>query len=176
MAVGKTKDAFANIAFLTVAESAANTLTFAQLQLTTTLMSEKAALIIHRAEFNLNNINSCFDSTSDYCDLALTVSDRVTPLYDLSQPEILFFARTQRQDFGAAASGFLYDGPRIIDFTNLPGTGLIVPADRLYIGIKSTGAPGANVQSVQMRLYYTVKSIATDEYWELIEARRVMTT
>lgn len=173
MAVKKSGDTFANIAYLSVIESAANTLTFAALQLATTLMTEKAALIIHRAEFNLTNL-AVLNSTTDYTDICLTVSDRLTAAHDLSAPELLFFRRTQRIDFGTAASGVFRDDPVAVDFTSLPGGGIIVPADRLYVGICSVGA--ANPNGVQMRLFYTVKSLEIADYWDLVEARRVMTT
>jgi hypothetical protein len=89
-------------------------------------------------------------------------------------PEILFYARLQRIDIGTAASGFFVDFPKKLDFTNLPGGGILVPADRLYVGVKSTGASGVN--GVKMRLYYTVMQLATEDYWQLIEARRIMRT
>jgi len=172
-AKSKTGDKFANLAYLTVTESGTDTLTFAQLQLASNLMSEKAALIIHKAEFTLTN-PAVLNSTTDFTDVGLCLSDRVTSLADFAQPELLFFKRVQRLDFGTAASGGLYQWPLELDFSRLPGGGILVPADRLYIGCKSTGASGAN--GAQMRLFYTVMPLDVSDYWELIEARRVMTT
>lgn len=168
----KTAEKWANIAFLSVTESAANTLTFAQLQLANNLLSEKAALIIHRAELTLDDTQ--LNSSGDYIDVCLSVSDRITPISDLSQPELLYFYSRQRVDFGTAASGALKDFPIMLDFSTLPGGGLLVPADRLYIGIKGTGC--AAESNAKMRLYYTILPLKTEDYWELIEARRVMTT
>lgn len=167
-----TKDKFANIAFLEVTESAANTLTFAQLQLATTLMTEKAALIIHRAELTVDD--SVLNSSGDYVDVALAVSDRIPSISDLSQPELLFYMSLQRRDLGTAASGIILEWPLQADFTSLPGGGILVPADRLYIGIKGFGAASASKGT--MRLYYTIMALNTEDYWDLIEARRVMTT
>lgn len=166
-------DKFANIAYLKVTESSAATLTFAQLQLANNLISEKAALILNRAEFMVSGLAS-LNSTGDYVDIALTVSDRVTPLDDLSQPEILFHQAVERVDHGTAATSHLVEWPFTRDFNSLPGGGILVPADRLYLGIKGTGTTPAI--SAIMRLYYTVISLTTDDYWELIQARRVMTT
>jgi hypothetical protein len=64
--------------------------------------------------------------------------------------------------------------PQTLDFSTLPGTGIIVPADNLYVGIKGTTCGAAGLASI--RIYYTVKALKTEEYWDLIEARRVMTT
>jgi hypothetical protein len=166
-------DKFANIAFLTVTESAGTTLTWAQLALVANLQSEKSALIIHRAEMSVGDIAQ-LNSSGDYVDFGLSLSDRVTSISDLSQPEMLFWNSIRRQDIGTAATGVYIEFPIIRDFTALPGGGLLVPADRLYVGIKGTGTGAAMV--VYMRLYYTVQPLATADYWELIEARRVMTT
>jgi len=166
-------DQFANVAYLDCTESAANTLTFAQLALANTLMSEKMALVIHRAEWYFGAYSS-LNSTGDKITLALTLSDRITDLADLGQPEILFHSACERLDIGAAASGLLVFKPEIRDFNDLPGGGILVPADRLYLGVQGSGAAAAF--QVKMRLWYTVKPLATADYWELIEARRVMTT
>lgn len=173
MASNRANDKFSNIAFLRCQESAVDTLTFAQLAMANNLSDQKAALIINRAEMTFTNLGS-LNSNGDMVDAALCLSDRVTPLYDLSQPEILFYFRVQRWDMGAAASAALYEYPLIRDFTELPGGGLLVPADRLYLGIKSTGA--ASVDAAELRIYYTVMQLKTEDYWELVEARRVMTT
>lgn len=173
MAVSNKKvgDKFANIAYLTVTESAANTLTFATLNLANNLMDSKYAMIIHRAE--------CFiyptqmNGTGDIVSMALTVTDRLTGL-GLIQPEVLFMRELLRTDMGAAASAIITTSPLIADFSELPGGGILVPADRLYIGAQGSGCAAAN--TVGMRLYYTVMPLDTADYWELIEARRIMTT
>jgi len=168
-----TADFFANIAYLEVVESAANTLTFAQLQLATTLMSEKMALIIHRLEYYFVDLAS-FNSTGDFLQIALTVSNTITSLTDMSQPEILTFNRIARLDLGAAATGRLIMQPYEKDFTSLPGGGILVPADRMYLGIQGSGMAAAC--TARMRLYYTVKALTKEDFWDLIEARRIMST
>jgi len=173
MATKKAKDAFANIAFLSVSESAANTLTFAQLQLATTLMTEKMAMVIHRLDV-FPDINSTdLSANNASIGVALTLTDRITAINDLSQPEVMFFRQYKRVDITAASSWFISQ-PEIVDYSDLPGGGLLVPADRLYIGIHgiSAGGPG----HASMRVYYTVKPLDTADYWDLVEARRIMTT
>ncbi len=173
-AKSKAGDKFANIAHLSVTESAAGTLAFAQLAMANTLMSERFAMVIHRAEVTISNPHSQFNASGDTASYGLALSDRITNITDLSQPELLFFGQTTRIDIGTAASGFFYERPQIFDFTDLPGGGLLVPADRLYIGALGTSLVA--VLTVSMRLYYTVMPLETSDYWELIEARRVMTT
>lgn len=166
-------DQFANIAYLTVTEAVAGTLKFARLEMANNLLTEKAALIIHRAEIFLDG-PSLMNGTGDYAIMGITLSDRITDLSDLSQPEILISMTLARADFGAAASGFLEQKPYLREFSELPGGGILVPADRLYIGIKGSGLTA--VAAASCRIYYTVKPLDTADYWELIEARRVMST
>lgn len=174
MAVKKgSADQFANIAFMTVTEDVAGTLKFARLEMANNLLTEKAALIIHRAEIFLDG-PGLMNSAGDYAVMAITLSDRITSLGDLSQPEILISMTLGRSDFGAAASGILEQKPYLRDFSELPGGGILVPADRLYIGVKGNGLTA--VAATSCRLYYTVKPLDTADYWELIEARRVMST
>jgi hypothetical protein len=167
-------DIFANMAYLAVTESAANTLTFAQLQLASSLMSQKSALIIHRLDIFPDINATILAATNDQVGIALTLTDRITAINDLSQPEILFYRTYKRIDFGVSATGMQISQPEIVDFSPLPGGGILVPADRLYIAICGISAAAAG--NASMRLYYTVKELDTTDYWELIEARRIMTT
>ena len=167
----KQTDKFANVAWLDVSESAANTLTFNALSLANNLMDTKFAMIIHRAEISV--LPSQFNGHGDNVTVALTLSDRLTSL-QLSQPEVLFYKMLWRNDTGTAASSELLEQPLVVDFTDLPGSGLIVPADRLYIACVGAGCAAAN--NAGMRVYYTVMPLETSDYWELIEARRIMTT
>jgi len=174
MAAKSTQDVFANIAYLDATESVAGTLTFAQLAMSSNLIGEKYAIIIHKAEARQHNPYSDFNSSGDVARYALTVTNSITDITDLAQPEILFYADIARVDLGAAASGLFISRPWIRDFMDLPGGGLLVPADRLYLGVQGVGL--ANVLRMSMRLYYSVKQLSTEDYWELIEARRVMRT
>lgn len=169
----KAADRFANIAYLTVTESAANTLTFAQLAMATPMVGDKYGLIIHRAEIGFSGWGS-FNSSTDQVNMALTLTDRLTDITDLSQPELLFYQQLIRMDLGAAATGMFIDQPYLRDFANLPNGGLLVPGDRLYAAIVGTGMAAATV--LKMRLYYSVLMLEVQDYWELVEARRLMTT
>jgi len=173
-AKSKAGDKFANIAHLQCTEGSAGTLAFAQLAMANTLMSERFAMIIHRADITISNIHSQFNASGDTASYALCLSDRVSNITDLSQPEVLFAGQVTRVDIGTAASGLFYQRPLEMDFSRLPGGGILVPADRLYLGVLGTSLVAA--LTVAMRIYYTVMPLDTSDYWELIEARRVMTT
>jgi hypothetical protein len=173
MAKAKQTDSFANMAYLKVTEASAGTLKFAKLQLATEFGTPKKAMIIHRLEFLLGSAAN-FNASADGIDSALTLSDKLTDISDLSQPEVLVWVQMVRRDFGTAASGFLEHWPIVRDFASLPGGGLIVPANYLYLGIQSTSATA--VCSATMRLYYTAMDLEDTDYLQLLEARSILTT
>lgn len=174
MAVKKSGDVFANMAFLGVTESAANTLTFAQLQLANALMSEKVAMVIHRIQVFSSVGPSAFNASGDQQRIAVCLTDRLTDIQDLSQPEILTTITKERWDFGAAASGMVVTTPLDFDFNAMPGGGILVPADRIYVGVQ--GLSLAVATSAYIRLWYTIMPLSKEDFWDLIEARRIMTT
>lgn len=173
MAVKTKADQFSNMAYLSVTEAVAGTLKFTKLQVASEFGGPSKAMIINRIEFlagALSNLNSA----NDGIDMALTLSDRVSDISDLSQPEVIAWAQILRVDMGTAASGIIHTFPLMRDFSTMPGGGLIVPVDYLYLGVKSTNAAG--VCSATMRLYYTALELDTASYLELLQARRVLTT
>lgn len=171
---GQKLDKYANIAFLSVTESAATTLTFEKLDMATPMIGEKYALLIHRAECYFAPATwALLIDGSDQAVMGLTLTDRLTSISDLSQPELLFNIHITQKYFTGA--GFeMVERPTQKDFSSLPGGGLLVPGDRLYIGAQGVSIAAAITAS--MRLYYSVIPIGVSDYWELIEARRVMTT
>jgi len=167
------QDRFANLASLLTTETGANTLTFSKLQLSTPLMQTKSAMVLHRAEyyFYTADMQTNLNGTGDEVNAALTISSSLTSL-NPSQAEVLDKVTLVRIDYGVAASGLIVNMPFVKDFTNLPGGGLLIPADTLALGVYGVGCAGAN--SVQCRLYYTILELSPSDYWDLVEARRIM--
>lgn len=173
MAESKRKDTYANIAYLSQVESAANTLTFKTLSIaTSSLLDKKFGLLINRCdlEFSAPNI---FDTSMDFFQTALTVSDSIADL-GLSRPEVILRQVWRRVDFGAAASGAVVEYPIVRDFSTMPGGGILVPADRLYIGVLGSGCSAAGTGII--RIYYTVVELNSEDYWQLVESRRILST
>jgi len=168
------QDKFSNIASISVLESAANTLTYKKLE-TGVSMFEKYAWIINRIEYFFPVDAAVFNATTDTLALALMANNvRATILtaatfQDMSVLDMIWISR---QDYGAAASGGMNVLPLVKDFSQLPGGGLIVPPAPLYGAAQGTGLVSAS-QSV-IKIYYTVLELAADEYWELVEARRLL--
>ncbi len=175
MATKRITDTFSNMATITCLESAANTLTYKKLE-TSFGTFEKIAWMVHRIEYFFYGASTNFNGTDDALNVALMTGNSRTSLFTsdtFTDPQVIDLQSFMRLDFGAAASGFLMTRPYGHDFGNLPGGGLIVPPAPLYGAIQGFGLAAAS--SVVMRIYYTIKELAVDEYWELVEARRLLT-
>lgn len=169
--MAEKKDQFANLAVITVIESAANTLTFKKLETGISLM-DKVAWIINRIEYLVSDLTSTqFNASADSLKIGLSVSNAFSSA-DFNEPSILDLNLYQRIDWGAAASGVMTLTPFIKDFSSMPSGGIIVPPVPLYLFAKGNNLVGAS--TVVARLWYTLLPLATDQYWELVEARRVI--
>lgn len=169
----KNKDQFANYAIVSVTESAANTLTFKKLE-TGISITEKVAWIINRIEYFITALNGTyFNAAGDllYWGVSLTNS-WTTPA--ASEITILDYNSAERVDLGAAASGAFVVRPILKDFSAMPSGGIIVPPSPLYIYGMGSGLTAA--ATVVARIHYTTLVLSVDQYWELVEARRVLTS
>jgi hypothetical protein len=174
MAVGKKNgiDSYSNIAAVYVTESAANTQTSAKFQFPFSIM-DKMALLINRIEYWFEGLSS-FNGADDRSIMALGAAAAIVNLNLQSDPLIIDSTRIMRMDYGVAASGFLVGQPFIKDFATLPGGGILVAPNPLYAIIQSTGAAAALAGTV--KLFYTYMELATEDYWQLVESRRVITS
>lgn len=172
MADKKPIDVFSNIATISIVESAANTITFKKLE-TGIPLFEKVAWVISRLELMFNPLAAAMVADADAVLFALTVSNTIASLASgktQTEPAVLYGGRIIRNDFGAAATGYLSYQPYILDFSTMPGGGLLTPPSPLYGAVE-----GASMQAaitLYMRLYYTQIQLTPDQYWELVEARR----
>jgi hypothetical protein len=177
MAVRKAGgDAFVNVAYLSLVLSAANTLTFKKLDVITgaLLGAKQYAMLIERVEFHATiGTMQEFTADGDHLTIAITVADGLTGI-GADKPEVIAQWSLNRHDFGTAASAQFIEKPAIRDFTNLTGGGLLVPADRVFLASMSLGL--ASAASVAARLYYTVVEMGGQEYLELLQMRRMITT
>lgn len=171
MAVKKT-DTYANIAAVNAVEASAGTAAYVKFAFPFSIM-DKMALIINRIEYVFSSLTQ-LNTGGDYVLMGLTVSNAVSSLLSLSDPLVLDTARIDRYDIGTAASGLFRDSPVIRDFASLPGGGLLVAPNPLYGAIISNGASG--VMGGWVRMYYTYMELNTDEYWQLVESRRIISS
>lgn len=171
MAGKNSADQFANLAIISVTESAANTLTYKKLE-TGISLNEKVAWIINRIEYNTNEWNqTTFNGDGDYQMFGLSVSNMMTTI-QAGDPMVVDFNACRRKDIGAAATGTFQFSPWIKELSSLPGGGLILPPQPIYLFAVGSGLTAAS--SITARLYYTLLQLSVDQYWELVEARRVL--
>lgn len=166
----EVKDKFCNQAYLSVTEAAANTLTFDQL-LTGISIYEKVGWLISRMEYNIGPSSAKFAADTDQVQFGLSTSNVITGV-GMENTPVIDTNTVARIDFGAAASGFLSITPILKNFADLPGGGLLVPPNPLYLFVKGANAP--NAFTIKARMFYTVISLKTEDFWELVELRRMI--
>lgn len=166
--MAKGKDRFVQYASLSITESAANTLTYAQLT-TGGMLFQRRAMIIHRIEYMLNAND--LDAEGDTAAFGLVTSNQSAP--GLGDPNTVDFNIARRLDFGTAASAQMYMNPVMRDFSTLAEGGLIIPAHPIFLFAQGTSLPAALVLTA--RIYFTIEELSAEEFVELVEALRVIT-
>lgn len=165
------QDQYVQNAVITVTESAINTLTFNELD-TGVAMFEKVAFIIHRLQWYVDgSAMQELIAVTDRLDLALVGNNKMTVL-DIGDQAVYDFLTLLPIVTGTAANMVLEQLPTIRDFSGLPGGGIIIPPRPIYAAIKATGF--AAVAGVHCRIQFTYKKLKAEEYWELVEATRMI--
>ena len=164
MAKSKVSDTYANKAYGDVVMSAANTMTFAQILFGVGLFEGKA-LLIHRASWYptptaLREIVAATDTLQ----MALTTSNRLSAISDVSEPAII----CARSIVGIAANTEPFTRPMVDDFTGLPGGGLLVPANPIYIAAHTSGAAAASEVRVEIR--FSFLELSDSDYLEVLQS------
>lgn len=171
MAVKKT-DKAANLAALYVTEAVAGTIAYERFAFPFSIM-DKVGLIISRLEYwfqGLAQLNSSGDGVTG----AIIAASSLVSISNQADPAILDSIGLSRFDFGAAASGQYWATPIVKDFSSLPMGGILVAPSPLSIAIQSSGAAGT--MAMWVRAWYTYVDLSTDEYWELVESRRIISS
>jgi hypothetical protein len=164
------KDLYANKFYGSVVESAANTLTFKEIQTSVDTFS-KRAWILHRLEWYIPpaSVNLIL-AADDVIQLALVASDKLSAL-DLSSSAVIDLMELSQSL--ATAVGFAHRVmPFARDFNTYPGGGLIITPRPLYVAVK--GASLASAVTVAVRGYFTAKELSADEYLELVDFYRIV--
>lgn len=166
------KDEFAQKMYLTVTQSAANTLTFSQAVNLGVGLMNSMAIVIHEIKWVIPYaVMSELTANQDRFTIGLVGDNSLTDL-TLDQPAV--YDLFNMEAFVATAAGFAFtDQYPKSNLTNLPGGGLIVPADRVYLGFTSGGFAAA--QTAGALVYFTLKPLKAEQYLELAQALRVFT-
>lgn len=172
----KSKDSmqgrrFCNKAYGSVTQSAANTLTFSEIETNVDVFS-KVAWVLQRIEYYFAWASLVLLVTSaDLFELALTSSNNITDL-GLANASVVDKYCIMRNDCGTAGNAVFHEFPLIRDFSNLMGGGLIIAPRPLYIALDSDSIAAAG--TAQMRFYFERVELNADEYLELIDYYRIV--
>jgi len=166
---------FGNFATIVCTESAANTLTYKKLETGIDIM-QKMAWIVSRIEYYVDCASSKYNGTDDVLLLALMTTNTRTTIATnatYTDPSVIDIMSFSRKDLGTAATGLFITMPFVKDFTALPGGGLVIPPNPLYGACQGAGLASAT-ESV-LKVYYQAIELAGDDYWALVQARRLLT-
>jgi len=163
-------DRYANQGYVTVVP-VLNTLSFNELA-TFVSIFEKKAFLINRVEysFTLAALNE-FDTEADFVTFGLSTSN-IFPVAGLNVAAIFDYNMLSLNLAAAGVSSHLISSPFVKDFSTLPGGGTLVPARPIFIWMLSGGFAAAG--ECAARIFFTVIDLKADEYWELVEATRLL--
>ena len=166
------KDSFAQIAYISVTESASNTLTFSELNIAAEL-DKKKAMIVHRVEYTMASAQlEKLSATGDEIKCGISLSDSITST-GLDKVEV--FDRITMNFGSILTSGQKAPPVFPIDrrFNDMPGGGLIVPVKKLYGFVQGTSL--ASALNIYIRIWYTIKTLTPGDYLELVDAFNILT-
>lgn len=172
-ASGSMSDKFPQFMSLNVVQTAANTLTFAKLSVGVSIF-DYSAFIINRIEYHIPV--GTFDlvvADADSLEMGITGSGTIADLAT-SQSQVYDSAILVASEQGASANFIVQTLPIIHDFSSLPGGGLLVPTGDMWAACDSAGLTGA--ASFTARVYYQIMALKAEDYIELAQRLRVLTT
>lgn len=170
----ETIDLYAQMAYMDVVESAANTLTFSSPLVTGINVFEKKAFKINRLEYIINqDAYSLLINTDDNFYVSVVASNQITGI-GLNNQAVIDHIMVGATKFGTPATAEIIKQPIVKDLSTLPGGGILVIPSPIYLAVKGTSLASA-VSGVGLRFYFTVMDLKPEEYWELLESRRLIT-
>lgn len=163
-------DVFVNQAYLEVVESAANTLTFDKLE-TGISIHEKVGWIISRLDYWFVYDSTNFAASSDMVRFGISVTNTFTTPAP-GENVVIDYNEVKRVDAGTPATSNLVIMPFTKEFGNLQGGGILVPPNPIYVYVQGVALTSAI--TMKARMFYTVRSLKTEDFWELVELRRMI--
>lgn len=166
--MAKTTDKFSNVLTEEISMSAANTLTFEEVNIGLSLF-DKAGILISRVEYSPYSATMQeMTAAADWIQLAFCTSNQLSNLA-VTQAAVVHQVQWTTQYSGAAASGYLVHTPKIVDLSTLPGGGILITPRPWYVAMNTNGLASAGGGYV--RFYFTVLQLQPQEYFELLETR-----
>ena len=165
---GSLKDSYSNIYQLVLTESAANTLTYFEINLGLTLF-QKRAILVNRIVIDWGYAGiKALQGADDTTIVGLCQSNTPASI-SLTDSSTIWKAQKGGFIHGTPAN---YDVREIVDTFDLsaiPGGGEFIVPTPLYGAIQSASVTAA--QTATMRIYFQVVELKPEEYFELLESR-----
>lgn len=172
-------DQYAQVAYMHHQVPIAGTLSWTLLQIAQfALDAPKLGLKIARVEFDIyewiaNCLSHAGAASIDTLTVGLSISNLVAAITQ-DRPEVVY-AASRTCYFGTNVGvNFSVDPIIRVDFTTFPGGGILIPADKLYLGGSSDNVGTAT--DITARMWYTVVPLTAESYLELIEQRTILST
>ena len=170
MATKAKIDTFANVAAIRVEESSASTQTTFKFAFPFSIM-DKMALIISRIEYWFSN-PEVLVGAGDIVYMGLTAAATLTTISSQSDPLLIDSISFKYMAMGTPATAKILTQPYIKDFSNIPGGGFLVAPSPLYALVQASST--ATAAAGWIKMFYTYTELSTDEYWQLVESRRII--
>lgn len=166
------QDIYANQGYVELTPTL-NTLSFQELATFVSVFEKKAFLITCVDYFlGITSVQE-FDTESDLCEFGLSRSDKFAAA-NLGETSVFDYNSLAMVAAGAGVSSHLFKQPIRKDFSTFPGGGIIIPSRPIFLWMASAGWAAAG--SIAARIYFLVKDLKAEEYWELVEATRLIGT
>ncbi len=166
--MAKIKDVFVNRAIQRLTQSAPNVLTFQQVNFAVGAF-QGIALLIHRVKYHVGA--TAFEEllvAADSWKIGLTVSANIS---DIAMTHIEVIDVQERTAGGAGILNdfAVFDQVLVEDFGDLPGGGMLIPANPVHLACSSAGLTTGIVADVE--ILFTFKELVDADYIELIQSR-----
>lgn len=171
MAAEAIRDRFANIASIETVETAANTLSFNSLSTNMGFLGRRdqaLAMVIDELQWRPNMVAlTQLLTTADRIRMALTVSNAVTDITDLTDRRILATHSWGLGFVGAATAAFIIQAP-----VNKQFFPPLITAERtLFLAVEGVSLTSA--MTGQLRILFRVETLTSGELVELAEVFRL---
>lgn len=158
----RSADLYINRTNATVVMSALNTLTFQQIRFAAGLFEGIALLLTRVLWYPTNTSLRELVASTDSLHMALTTRSDLTAIDPVNLSVLV-----SKNIVGLATNTEPIITPLINDFSNMPGGGMLIPANPLYLGAFTAGAAAAS--SVRVVLEYRWKKLSPQESIELLQ-------
>lgn len=166
------RDMYANIMTFVATESAAGSVTFAEVVTNVGIDSSRrsgVAILIDEIDYYIG-LATLGLMTADGDDVlaAVTISNNVPDLQAMGDRRILDAMSVTRQEYGVAASAGLIHQPFVKQF--FPP--LIMAERSIYLGVQGSGL--ATPATISARVYYRTLQISSEQFVEIAEVFRLV--